>query len=141
MLTNPTPKSDIQFGEASASWNTKYLTPDVFECQLTLRGENGSEVLEKSTAAIAFLLKSGCAPSASFRPTFSAKKLAATPAQNNSASKEPQQANNNGNNHNGHERNWCPIHECEMTKWEKGGRVWYSHKAGDQWCRGKPKRK
>ena len=67
MLTNPTPKSDVQFGEAPASWNTKYVTPDGFECQLTIRGENGTEVLEKSTAAIAFLLKSGCTPSASFR--------------------------------------------------------------------------
>jgi hypothetical protein len=131
MLTNPTPKSDITFSEAPASWNTKYVTPEGFECQLTIRGENGSEVLEKSTAAIAFLLKSGCAPSASFRPTFSAKKLATAPVQTNGAKEETHQANNgNGNNHNGHERNWCPIHECEMTKWEKGGRVWYSHKAG-----------
>jgi hypothetical protein len=48
--------------EAPASWNTRYMTPDGFVCQLTLRGETGSELLEKAASAIAYLLKNGCTP-------------------------------------------------------------------------------
>jgi hypothetical protein len=34
--------------------------------------------------------------------------------------------------------NWCRRHDCEMPRWEKDGRVWFSHKADDNsWCRGK----
>jgi hypothetical protein len=47
-------------------------------------------------------------------------------------------SNGNGN---GHEHSFCPIHECEMRKWEKNGRVWYSHKVGNEWCSGKAKNK
>jgi len=32
---------------------------------------------------------------------------------------------------------WCSIHNCEMKKYEKDGRTWYSHKVGDSWCKGK----
>jgi hypothetical protein len=32
---------------------------------------------------------------------------------------------------------WCPIHQCEMRRWDKNGRVWYSHKADGKWCCGK----
>ena len=30
---------------------------------------------------------------------------------------------------------WCPMHQTEFKKYEKDGRVWYSHKAGDSWCK------
>jgi len=34
----------------------------------------------------------------------------------------------------------CPIHGVEMTRHEKEGGVWYSHKLEDgSWCRGKAK--
>jgi hypothetical protein len=36
------------FPEAPASWNTKYITPEGFECQITLRGDSGTELLEKA---------------------------------------------------------------------------------------------
>jgi len=31
---------------------------------------------------------------------------------------------------------WCPIHKVAFKRWEKEGRVWYSHgiKGTDQWC-------
>jgi hypothetical protein len=32
---------------------------------------------------------------------------------------------------------WCKIHNEQMKQWEKEGRVWYSHKVGDDWCKGK----
>jgi len=42
------------------------------------------------------------------------------------------------NNHLHKDTRWCPIHQCEMRRWEKEGRSWYSHKLEDGgWCRGK----
>ena len=35
---------------------------------------------------------------------------------------------------------WCQIHQCAMTRRERDGKVWYSHKVADgTWCKGKPK--
>jgi hypothetical protein len=48
MSTNPSLKPDVQYTEAPVSWNTRYVTLENFECQLTLRGETGQEVLEKA---------------------------------------------------------------------------------------------
>lgn len=44
-----------------------------------------------------------------------------------------------GSDGNGNDQGWCPIHNVEMKRWEKDGRVWFSHKVGDQWCTGKVK--
>jgi hypothetical protein len=30
---------------------------------------------------------------------------------------------------------WCPEHQTEFKRYEKDGKAWYSHKAGDSWCR------
>jgi len=54
--------NELNFSEAPSSWNTRYISPDGFECQITLRGENGSELLERANNAIAYLLKNGCMP-------------------------------------------------------------------------------
>lgn len=48
--TNGTTTSEQLFSEAPASWNTRYLDPNGFECQITLRGESGSELLEKAAS-------------------------------------------------------------------------------------------
>ena len=132
MTTNNTPKPDTLFPEAPASWNTKYVTPEGFECQLTLRGDTGQEILEKSHGAIAFLLKNGCTPCI--------KSNSHSPANNGhdtNVSANDQAANGNGNQ----DRSWCPIHECTMKRWEKDGRVWFSHKINGDWCSGKVKSK
>src|SRR4030042_7038354 len=55
------------FPEAPASWKTRYIDPNGFECQITLRGETGSELLEKASIAIAYLLKNACTPYTYFR--------------------------------------------------------------------------
>ena len=55
------------FPEAPASWNTKYVDPNGFECQITLRGETGSDLLEKAANAINYLLKNGCTPYVFYR--------------------------------------------------------------------------
>ena len=55
-------KPEITFLEAKASWNTKFLTPTGFTCQLTLRCDSGLELLEKADAALSFLLEKGYSP-------------------------------------------------------------------------------
>jgi hypothetical protein len=103
--------AELNFSEAPSSWNTRYISPDGFDCQITLRGENGSELLERASNAIAYLLKNGCKPYTFYR---------SGNRQNEHAKKE----SNNGNNRNGREvqqsdKAWCPIHEREMRRWEK----------------------
>jgi hypothetical protein len=43
---------EILFNEAPASWNTRYVSPEGFECQLTLRADTGQELLERVSGAI-----------------------------------------------------------------------------------------
>jgi hypothetical protein len=125
---NDQPLSELTFSEAPASWNTRYIDPNGFECQITLRGENGSELLEKAANAIAYLLQNGCAPY-TFRPG-----IRQTENKTGEAKNGKPQSNGNGNSDN---PSWCAIHQCEMKRWEKDGRVWYSHKVDGQWCTGK----
>ena len=33
----------------------------------------------------------------------------------------------------------CPIHNVTLRRFEKNGKVWYSHKLDDGWCNGKRK--
>ena len=126
--TNGTKTSEQLFSEAPASWNTRYIDPNGFECQITLRGENGSELLEKAANATAYLLKNGCIPY-----TYRTNNRPAETKTGEAKNGKPQN-NGNGNNDN---PSWCAIHQCEMKRWEKDGRVWYSHKVDGQWCTGK----
>jgi hypothetical protein len=127
MTTNTIPKPDVLYTESPVSWNTRYLSPEGFECQFTLRGESGMEVLEKANVAIAHLLNIGCSPVVN---RYSNSKVSSDGNGNN------QNSSSNG----GQKTSWCPIHNVEMKRWEKNGRVWYSHKSGDEWCTGRPKR-
>jgi hypothetical protein len=112
------------FPEAPASWNTRYVDPNGFECQITLRGESGSELLEKANNAINYLLKNGCTP-------YTFNRNATRQVGNKPEENKLDTEKNNGN------PAWCPIHQCEMKKWDKNGRVWYSHKVDGEWCSGK----
>jgi hypothetical protein len=114
------------FPEAPASWNTRYVDPNGFECQITLRGDSGSELLEKVTNAINYLLKNGCTPFVYYR------NGSRQPESKAEESKKEDVKNDGKDN-----PAWCPIHQCEMKRWDKDGRVWYSHKADGEWCRGK----
>ena len=127
-------KEATLFNEAPASWNTRYVDPNGFECQITLRGETGSELLEKAASAIAYLLKNNCIPYVyrqAARPNTEAKS---EPAKSNGSSGTD---TSHGTNSHYSEPGWCPIHQCEMKRWDKNGRVWYSHKVDGQWCSGK----
>jgi hypothetical protein len=123
-------KSNTLMSEAPASWNTRYVTPDGFICQLTLRGDTGKDLLEKANAALNWL-----------------KDNQFLPCENNGFHNKQNIPNNqNGkvdNNNNNHDNqsspSWCPIHQCEMKRWEKDGRIWFSHNANGSWCTGKSK--
>ena len=116
--SNGSKTSEMAFSEAPASWNTRYISPEGFECQITLRGENGSELLEKVSHAIAYLLEHDC-----------------TPYAYRSAPRKSEAAKN-GNGQSEDNLAWCAIHQCEMKRWERDGRAWYSHKSNGEWCRG-----
>ena len=103
-------KPETTFLEAPASWNTRYITPSGFMCQITLRGENGKDLLEKAGVALAYLADHQYLPDTSFR----------------------KYGNSDGKN--------CPIHQCEMKHREKDGKTWYSHKTTDGWCYGRKPR-
>ena len=108
MSTEANAKPEAIFPEAPASWNTRYITPEGFACQLTLRGETGRDLLEKAGSALAYLLEHN------YRPD-------QKPTQTGSG-----------------EHKQCPIHPCEMKRYEKDGRAWFSHKLPDGgWCRGR----
>ena len=124
---NQSPKTN-DFPEAPASWNTRYVDPNGFECQITLRGETGSELLEKAAIAISYLLKNGCSPYMFYR-----NGNHKTENNSNGDKKDELQSNGNGKNN----AAWCPIHQCEMKRWDKDGCVWHSHKVDGGWCNGK----
>lgn len=63
MTTDQVPRPDVLFTEAPASWNTRYITPEGFVCQITLRADSGKDLLERANAALAFLLDHGYSPS------------------------------------------------------------------------------
>jgi hypothetical protein len=110
MSTQPNVKSESDFTEAPASWNTRYVTPEGYVCQITLRGDSGKDLLEKAGIALGFLLEHGYLPD--------------------------QKPSHNSNG----ELRQCPIHQCDMKRYEKDGRTWYSHKLEDgSWCRGRKK--
>jgi hypothetical protein len=124
------------FPEAPASWNTRYVDPNGFECQITLRGDSGSELLEKATNAINYLLKNGCTPYVFYR---SGNQQADRKSEADKKGNTQNNGTNGANGSNGTNNNpaWCPIHRCEMKRWDKDGRVWYSHKVDGHWCNGK----
>ncbi len=121
-----TNSSNGAFSEAPASWNTRYSTPDGFVCQLTLRGESGKDLLEKANAALNWLIDNGYQPS----------EYKSNRYVNNNSSKATQEKTEVSNSTG---ENLCPIHHCEMQKWEKNGKIWYSHKVEGGWCTGKAK--
>jgi len=102
------------FTEAPASCNVKFNWRG-FDTMLTLRDTSGKALLDKMGAVLDTLEKLGAEP---------------TGYRSNGQSREKQ----NGENDPG----FCQVHQCAMKRWEKDGRVWYSHKSPDgSWCKGK----
>ena len=109
--------------EAPCSFNTTYLDKRGFVCQVTLRSEDGTDLVKRVDAMLDWLLEQDAAPvdrygNATITPTAA--------------------SNSNGHTGNGHGPSWCPVHQVEMKQYSKNGHSWYSHKTDDgQWCRGK----
>jgi hypothetical protein len=116
MITDQTTKPEVLFTESPSSWNTRYITKEGFVCQITIRGENGKDLLEKADVALRYLIEHGYAP-------------------------DTYQRRNGKSNGNGQGKQ-CPIHQCWMNRYEKEGKTWFSHKLDDgSWCYGKQSKK
>ena len=113
--TDPTTKPEVLFTESPASWNSRYVTPEGFVCQITIRGENGRDLLEKADIALKYLIEHGYTP-------------------------EPYQRRNGKGDPHGQGKQ-CLIHGSPMKRFEKDGKTWYSHKTDDGWCYGREKKK
>lgn len=125
-MSNNNHSNEFLFSEAPASWNTRYVDPNGFECQLTLRADIGQELLEKVSGAIAYLLKNDCQPyhyKVGYQGNNKHNQNSIVKEQGSSKQSED-------------DASWCPIHECHMRRWEKDGRAWYSHKVNGEWCSG-----
>jgi hypothetical protein len=136
MSESPTLKSNTYL-EAPASWNTKYLSPEGFVCQITLRSDTGRELLDKAQVAITHLIETGCTPceALTFRPKSNGNGNGNGHTPQADSGTTP--ANGNNGNGSGHV---CPVHNVEMRRFEKEGKIWYSHKTDDgAWCNGKKK--
>lgn len=119
--------------EAPYSFNTHYVDPRGFCCQVTLRSDDGSDLVKRVNAMLDWLLAQGCLPADRYGNPVAMPLAQATAAANGSNG----HASANGNDHG---PSWCPIHEVEMRRFEKDGRAWYSHKTDDGgWCKGKAK--
>jgi len=131
MATPQTTKTESPYTEAPASWNTRYITPTGFICQITLRGESGKYLPEKANAALNWLVENNFLPcDNTFKPKFNGKKPDVNNNKNNNLGADPSET----------VVNTCPIHHCELRRFEKNGRIWYSHKTDDgNWCNGKTK--
>ena len=117
MTTDQLTKPDILFTESPASWNTRYVTKDGFVCQITIRGKNGKDLLEKADIALNYLTEHDYNPD-----TY-------------------QRRNGNKDNGSNVQGKQCPIHQCQMKRYEKEGKTWFSHKLEDgSWCYGKAKK-
>jgi hypothetical protein len=106
------PVGDLSELDTSAIWTVRYLDPSGFECQLSIEGSTGTEVLKKALSAIDKLKESQCIPITRGQ----------TPAQDTEHYKE--------------EELQCPIHKVKMSRWSKGNRTWYSHRWEGGWCKG-----
>jgi len=129
----PTQTPTITFQEAPASWNTRYIDPAGFDCQLTLRDVSGSTLLKKASAALKALLDEGCTPS--YSPKYNGNNVTnntSTPASK--PAEAPKLADGSV------DPAWCAIHGVAMSRHEKDGQVWYSHKDGENYCKGKAKK-
>jgi len=119
----------MTFTEAPASINVRF-TLRGFDAQLILRDVSGKALLDKMSAALDTLEKLGAEPS-SHRDNGNGPDNGNGTGQANGDKPAPKLENGQA------DPAWCPIHQCAMKRREKDGQVWYSHKVGDDWCRGK----
>ena len=108
--------SDIMLPEAPVSWNVRYTSSQGYDCQLTLRGVDASEVLRLADQLMAKMKGAGVSNGYG----------RSRGNGNGAALVKPVDVR------------WCSIHDCAMNRYEKNGRSWYSHRmVGGKWCKGR----
>ncbi len=108
------------------------------EMTLGLLREAYKAAIELNKAGAAFILDRDAREN--FKVTTTPNGNGQTPAPVNGNGANPS-GNGSQPNGNGHDPAWCPIHQCEMRRFEKGNQAWYSHKTDDgAWCNGKAKK-
>jgi hypothetical protein len=114
--------------EAPFSANVKVISPNGYPWMLTVRQESAEEFVAQLERTENWLIRKEWAPDLWRKPA-------------NKKQLELQQASREASGEAEQDETWCPIHQASMTRREKHGEVWYSHKAGDVWCNGKPPKK
>jgi hypothetical protein len=114
--------------EAPYSFNCFFVDRRGFNCQVTLRGEDGSDLMQRVDGLLDWLLEHGGLPADRYGNPVG--RPAAQPANGNGNGQAAAPAARG--------QEWCPVHNVEMKLFQKDGRQWYSHKTDDgKWCRGK----
>jgi len=107
-----------------ATFTVHAVTKDGFLCTLTLSDSSTKDLMIRALSALTWLRENGFEPPvkapAQPQPTEAAKPAPVLP----DGTPDPA---------------WCPVHQVAMSRREKDGQVWYSHKLPDgSYCRGKP---
>lgn len=127
-MTDETIKVDLaNLPEAPASINVKVVDNDGYLYQITLRDLDEGRLMERMRNLKLWLA------SKHFTPPGGGK----VPTQTTdwpTDMESPVQAEKVGD---APREDWCSIHNTEMYRREKDGKVWYSHKPDDgPWCKG-----
>jgi hypothetical protein len=114
-MENPllSPVAETPELDTCAIWTVRYIDPSGFECQLSLEGSSGIEVLKKAESAIERLKEAQCS------------SIVRVPTSTPDKEEEKKE-----------DEHLCPIHQIPMKLWQKNGRSWYSHRWNGSWCKG-----
>lgn len=132
--------------ESANSLNTFFRHPSGYVCQITIRSENSQDLLTRFEKLLAWLQQTGCQPAE--RAEAVAKwpdwwgggpqvqvhdppANGSTPTNGGLSTTTPTLPDGNP------DPAWCSIHGVAMRRREANGQVWYSHKVGDGWCKGR----
>lgn len=126
MSDTPNGTNGHGFSEAPTSFNVRYILRG-FDCQLTIRSETGSDLLPKTLKALDWLEANKAEPTRVSAATFN--------GNGNGKQAEPVYVPVTDDGH--PDPTWCALHSVAMSRREKNGQVWFSHKAGDSYCKGK----
>lgn len=106
-----------------------FETRSGYACDVTIEDENWDELLKRASAAIQAikpLSRQPGQPPDQGQQGIDQQLVAAGQAEESSTKKDS------------FAPDWCHLHNCRMTKWEKAGRSWYSHQLGvGEFCKGK----
>ena len=117
----------ITHTEAPYSVNFYGVTGAGWNCQFTIRSQTEDGLTTAMGSLITRLEGYGVTPKPVGRqPTNDTQQHSAQPEPPPNFADAPQV-----------DPSWCPIHNVQMKRYEKGDSHWFSHKHGDAWCKGK----